>query len=112
MSTLTAEKFMEMKRLLDEKRLTIPSNEDFLSDLIGMRVIESPHLSDTYEETETYKGHPIIQWLAKFIRFDPDVHVTRVRHRRPHTGYMFRGNLIVRPTTANMMRGLAATTTA
>ncbi len=31
---------------------------------------------NNYTETLVYKGHPITQWLSKYLNFDPNVYVT------------------------------------
>ena len=110
MTTLTIEMMQDMKRRMDKELINPLINDAF--NLNGFRVVDCPHIHDTYEETETYKGHPIIQWIAKFIRFDPDVHVTRVRNRGRDRVFMYGNTIIARPDTANALRGLGSAITA
>ena len=42
----------------------------------GFEFQEVPHMTDTQTETRVYKGHPLIQWLAKYLDFDPNTYHT------------------------------------
>lgn len=42
----------------------------------SFKLQEAPCMTDTQTETRVYKGHPLIQWLAKYLDFDPNTYQT------------------------------------
>jgi hypothetical protein len=65
--------------------------------LWGLPVHTNPYMEEPTERIVTFPGHPIIKWLARFIRFDPDVHV--VYPCRIPPAYLFGDRIIMHPKT-------------
>ena len=59
----------------------------------GFEFKEAPIMTDTKTETRVYKGHPIIQWLAKYFDFDPNTYQT-ITYQTPKRGMYRMGNII------------------
>jgi hypothetical protein len=95
--TFRVEDFEEMLRSLPPRRNPPVDMFSFAS----MPVIESPFATEDREEHFTFKGHPIVQWLAKYLHFDPDVHMVKV-HRRP-TVFRFGNTLVMHPNCRAMI---------
>ena len=99
MSTLTIEKYRQMQRKIHNDFV-----KPMVGHLFGMQIQENPDMLEQYTETATFKGHPVIQWLAKHLGFNPDVTATYVRHR-PSSEVVRLGNVwIMHPATAKQLR--------
>jgi len=63
-----------IRSLLDSGMIRIPPDHTIDALMYGMSYGQS--------KAVTFKGHPFIQWLSKWLLFDPDVHmVVRVTMR-------------------------------
>jgi len=60
----------------------------------GIQIQTSINFTKEVVEKLTYKGHPFVQWLSRWIPFDPDVHVT-VSRIVPDMGYIMVGNKMI-----------------
>lgn len=80
-----------------------------MSDFAGMKIHIDPGMVDIHTETLIYKGHPIIQWLAKYLKFNPDVVQVIERTTPKKNALKFNNMLVMHPKTARDLRAMIDT---
>lgn len=97
--TLTYEHLREMQRQI-HRGFVIPAAHR----LMGMQIIEDQRLMVSYTEMIKFKGHPIVQYLSKWLHFDPDVTAIYMRYRPSPDVIRFGDKFVMHPATAKQLR--------
>ena len=99
MTTLTYDDFTRMQKQF---------HDDFVKPMarsvLGMQIIEDPRMTEAYTETVIFKGHPIVQWLAKYFSFDPDITVAYERLRPSREVIRVGSMFVMHPATTKQLR--------